>query len=211
MTDTLQMDASPEDAPPDPTAPTHDAPYGRTEDGVLLDRNGKRAPHGLTRSGQRKHHPTQSERKGRKPTAKSPIRGRSITVKRRQGLQQLVDVPKGILLGLGLKTDNDVMLADAVTLDMHAAPLADAVAQLAEDNDQLGAVIDRLIEVGPYAAIGLAVGAFVAQVARNHALIPAPVAAMLGAQHDPDELAQVARASLQEVMGDGATQQQAAA
>lgn len=207
MTDTI--DATP--PPHDPLSPDPAAPYGRTDDGVLLDRNGKRAPHGLTKSGLRKDHPARAQRKGRRPAAKQASTGRSLSAKRRVGLIQLADIPKGLLLGLGYKTDNDAMLADAVTIDMHAPAMADAISQIAEDNDRLGAVVDRLIEVGPMAAIGMAMGAFLAQVARNHAAIPAPVAQMLGASHDPEELAQVARGSLEQMtQGSNGTQPAAA-
>jgi len=214
MTDTLEMDA-PQIA--DPLDPDPSAPYGRTEDGTLLDRNGKRAPHGLTKSGLRKDHAPRARKRSRQTPSRTSAR--TITTKRRHGLQQLTDLPKGILLGLGFKimpgaderatTPEDaqrladrqaratVMLADAVTLDMHAPTLADAVAQMAEENDRLAQVVDRIIEVGPFAAIGLAVGSFLAQIARNHQMVPAPVAAMLGASHDPGELAQVALASME--------------
>lgn len=206
MTDTMEPTAPPEH---DPLSPDPAAPYGRTDDGVLLDRNGKRAPYGLTKSGNRKDHPPQRVRSKASKQASRPS-GRTITTKRRQGLLQLADLPKGLLLGLGFKADSDAMLADAVTIDMHAPTMADAISQIAEDNDRLAAVVDRLIDVGPMAIIGMALGAFAAQIARNHEAIPAPVATMLGAAHDPAELAQIARGSV-EAMGAGANGTQPAA
>jgi hypothetical protein len=109
-------------------------------------------------------------------------------------------MPKGVLLGLGYKAENEAMLADAVTLDMHGGALSNAVAELCEENDRLGRVVDRLIEVGPLAQIGMVMSAFVAQVARNHGALPAPVASMLGGSADPAELAQVARGSMEQAM-----------
>jgi hypothetical protein len=187
-------------ATPDPLAePDPSAPYGRTEDGVLIDRNGKRAPYGLTKSGQRKHHP--GKRGGTRPTApRAPSRpsGRTITVKRRRGLVELTEIPKGVCLGLGYKTDNDALLAEAVTIEMHAEPMANALAELAEDNDRLATVVDRIIEVGPLAQIGMVFGAFLAQTARNFGTVPAPVAAMLGGREEPAELAAMARGTMQQ-------------
>jgi hypothetical protein len=213
MTDTIAADAPLQPAEHDPLSPDPTAPYGRTDDGVLLDRNGKRAPYGLTKSGLRKDHPPRKRKPptpGQKAHRAQPS-GRTITTKRRTGLVQLTDMPKGILLGLGYKTGNEAMLADAVTIDMHAAPVCDAVAQLAEDNDRLAAVIDRLVEVGPMAQLGMVVGAMVAQLARNHGALPAPVAAMLGGSHDPAELAEVAKGSMEQVVQNGASPQPAAA
>jgi hypothetical protein len=214
MTDTMPQDA-PSDLDDtlttnrDPLEPDPTAPYGRTDDGVLIDRNGKRAPYGLTKSGLRKDHAPRKRKPptpGQKAHAARPS-GRTITNKRRTGLLQLTDMPKGILLGLGYKADNEALLADAVTLDMHAAPVCDAIAQLAEDNDRLALVIDRVIEVGPLAQIGMVVGALAAQIARNHNAMPAPVAAMLGGSHDPAELAAVARGTMEQVTHNGAAPQ----
>jgi hypothetical protein len=178
---------------------------------VLLDRNGKRAPYGLTKSGLRKDHAPRKRTTASRKQASRPS-GRTITVKRRQGLIGLADLPKGILLGVGFKADNDALLADAVTLDMHAPTFADAIAQLCEDNDKLAHVVDRAIEVGPLAAVTMAAGAMLAQLARNHQAIPVPVAAMLGGSQDPAELAQVARGSIAQMEGaqNGQEQQPAA-
>jgi hypothetical protein len=203
MTDTLTMDAPPEGETHDPLAPDPSAPYGRTEDGVLIDRKGHRAPYGLTKSGLRKDHPPSRKRRTqagqRQPSRPS---GRTITTKRRNGLLQLVELPKGVLLGLGYKADNEALLADAVTIEMHSAPVCDAIAQLADDNDRLASVVDRLIEVGPLAQIGMALGAFLAQIARNHNAMPAPVAAMLGGVAEPEELAAVAKGTMDQAMRD---------
>lgn len=201
MTDTLPDFDTMGRAEPvtDPLAdPDPGAPYGRAEDGVLIDKRGKRAPLGLTKSGLRRqggkknrglpHTPSPSAR----ASASRPS-GRTITRKRRDGLIGLTDLPKGVCIGVGLKADNTAMLAEAATIDMHAPGIAAALADIAEDNDRLGAVIDRLIDVGPMATLGIALGAFLAQTARNFGAMPAPVAAMLGGGAEPDDLADMVR------------------
>lgn len=189
--------------PTEPEGPAFDpeAPYGRTEDGTLLDRKGHRAPYGLTRSGLRKDHKPARKRvtKASKAQMSRPS-GRTITAKRRQGLTDLAGVPQGILLGLGYKAQNDVLLADAATLSMHAPMVAGAIADIAEQDDRVAAYVDKVIEVGPFAQIGMVLVAMGAQFARNHGALPAPVAAMLGGTQDPAELADAVRLDMDETM-----------
>lgn len=167
----------------------HTAPYGRDDDGVLLDRDGKRAPYGLAKSGKRKRN-----RPGSKPTpaqrahANRPA-GTTIARKRAKTVAELLELPAAGCIGVGIQRNDYRFIAQADTFQTHGPALGKAFADLAEDNARLGQALDRLGEGGPYFALGLAVVAFAAQTARNFGRLPDEMAAMLGGKDSPTETA----------------------
>jgi len=177
----------------DPTNPDPTAPYGRTDNGTLLDSRGRKAPYGLTKSGLRKS----GGRKNRgDPSARRLANakdrrpsGRTITRKRRDGLVDQFGQLQGLCLMFGRAADHDGLLAEAVTIGQSGPGLAAALAEYAEDHDRLGAMIDRLVIVGPGLSLGMAVGAFLAQTARNFGLLPGDVMGTV----EPADLADLAR------------------
>lgn len=175
------------------------APYGRDSDGTLLDKNGERAERGLKADGTRKVKPGPApgtkagaalgkpgKAKPPKPTRKG---GKDYT----PGVMGLFSIPIGAFAGLGAATKNDVFLADAATLNGYAPGIAGALNDLAQDNHQVASILDRALQVGPYSALIMATMPMVAQLARNHGVLPAGIAGALGASHEPADLADAIR------------------
>lgn len=169
------------------------APYGRDGDGTLLDRNGERAERGLKADGTRKVKPGPPP--GTKagaaigkggPKAKPSKKGAKDY---RPGVMGLFSIPIGAFAGLGAATKNEMFLADAATLNGFAPSIAEALNDLAADNHQIAGVLDRALQVGPYSALVMATMPLVAQLARNHGLLPAGIAGALGGSYEPSELA----------------------
>lgn len=162
-----------------------DAPYGRKADGTPKAKPGRPAgtPDGRprTRSAPR-----------RTRVAAAPSRRAAPKQQKKQagtdyrpgivGLMQLIAAP---LMVAGLKSPACAL--DAATVTLHAEPIADALQETAEQVPQFAAVLDKVLSVGPYGALLAAALPLAVQVAANHQLIPAPVAAAMGAL-SPDEL-----------------------
>jgi len=81
------------------------------------------------------------------------------------GFGQLAQAP---LIGFGL-------YADAATVGQYAPPLARELAELAGKYEQVAALIDPLIKVGPFTAIIAVALPFIAQLGVNHKRLPAGV------------------------------------
>lgn len=200
MTDTYEPIEDAHDGQDDPTGRNGDepapgesadssAPFGRTEDGTLLDRDGKRAPYGLAKSGKRKRN-----RPGTRPSPAQRSRpsrpaGTTIARRRAHAVAELLELPAAGCIGLGIQRNDYRFVAQAATFQSHGPAVGKALAELAEDNARLGQALDRLTEGGPYFALGLTVVAFMAQTARNFGRLPDEMAAMLGGKMDPAEAA----------------------
>jgi hypothetical protein len=199
-------------AKPFPGEPAdHTAPYGRDRDGVLLDRDGKRAPYGLAKSGKRKRNRPDAKPSPAQRARPHPPAGTTIARKRARAVAELFDLPAAGCIGLGLQRNDYRFIAQADTFQTHGPALGKALAELAEDNARLGQVLDRLTETGPYFALGLAVVGMAAQTARNFGQLPGEMAAMLGGKDDPVQLATTKLEQLgvpvriEEPQADGAT------
>lgn len=83
----------------------------------------------------------------------------------------------GIATGVLIITKN---YADAGAVDMHAAPIAHEVAVLAENDDRIANIVDRLTAVGPYAALLTAVMPLALQILVNHDRIKPSAAGLMG-------------------------------
>ena len=77
-----------------------------------------------------------------------------------------------------------VLLADSIAITMHGPNIAEGLNQLAQERPEVAAVLERILQVGPY---GLVIGAtfpLVFQLLTNHGVAPA---GLLGT-HKPEDL-----------------------
>lgn len=63
--------------------------------------------------------------------------------------------------------------ADAAAIGAHAQPISHEVSALAATDDNVANAVDKLLVVGPYTALAMAVLPFAMQLAVNHGLLPA--------------------------------------
>lgn len=142
-----------EQAPPIVTPFTgedQEAPYGRKADGTPKGKPGRR-PGQASGTGQRRR--KQPER----VDYKTPLVG-------------LAQLPAGILAMVGMR--KPVFAADAAAITIHAPPIAGALDDLAHEDPAAAAVLDRVLQVGPYGALLAACAPLVLQVLANHEAIP---------------------------------------
>jgi hypothetical protein len=66
-----------------------------------------------------------------------------------------------------------VYAADAAAITVHAPAIAGALDDLAHEDPAAAAVLERVLQVGPYGALLAAVAPLVLQVLANHEAIPA--------------------------------------
>lgn len=175
----------------DPTGDTADteAPYGRKPDGTPY----KIPPDHPFRSTEHKARSTTATKrtKGKGgPRSPRPTRRGSSSSSRAPDytdavaeLVRLAAIPLVLLAPV-----SPAFKADAVAVTQAADPIGAAVNDLAQDNPQLAATLERLADVGPYAALFAAVIPLGVQIATNHGLVAKPLGIQLGAT-DPDELA----------------------
>jgi hypothetical protein len=103
-----------------------------------------------------------------------------------KGLVQLVAAP---LVIAGQR--NKAALADAAALTAYADPLADGFQTVAENDARVAQVLDRVLQVGPYAAILAPLIGLVTQLGVNHGAIPTELGTQLGALPPDDLIAHV--------------------
>jgi hypothetical protein len=63
------------------------------------------------------------------------------------------------------------LLADAAVLEMHLAPIAAALGDLANERPEVAAMLDRLMTAGPYTALVSATVPLGIQLAANHGIV----------------------------------------
>lgn len=180
----------PGERPADPAAP-----YGRKSDGTPRSKPGRKPGPSLTGTRRTSVRPAAPRPAGPpKPAAAKKASGpdykRSV-----QGLLQLAATP---LLVAAQRSDRAA--ADAAAISLHAEPIAQAVHDLATDDPRVGALLERLLAVGPYGALIAAVLPLGMQLAVNHGVAPLPLASALGAQ-DPRGLVQQLRAEMAAAAG----------
>lgn len=153
---------------PDPAAP-----WGRKADGTPKAKPGRR------KTGESPAAPPMrpAGTKGRRTSAPSaPGRpGRSTDAAAATYSKVVADtlaVPAALLLGWGMQANSPALAADGAVLIEGTPALADAVGRLAVDVPQVAAILDRLAQASPYAALVTAAGMIVAQIAVNHGAIP---------------------------------------
>lgn len=144
------------------------------------------APYGRDARGRprRKPGPKPGARAPRKSAAARPATPKRTAYQNHRdgvaGILQLIAAPLAIA---GQK--NPVALADAAAITLHTPAVADGLAQVAEQDSRVAAILDRITQVGPYAAVIAPLVALGAQLAVNHSLIPRELGAQLGA-HAPE-------------------------
>lgn len=190
-------DQSVDDGPIGPTK-TDDpsAPYGRDTDGTLLDKTGARATNGLRKDGLARRKSGPPKGYGAKPPGSTPKPSAKGRTDYRPGVMGITQVPVALLAGVGAAAQNDVLLADAQIIGMSAPGIAEALNDLAQENAQIAGALDRLLKVGPYGALTMAVLPMCVQIGVNHGLIPRGLGKTMGAVYDPQDLADAAKSDL---------------
>lgn len=172
------LDAAPQDDAHDPAAP-----YGRRSDGTPKAKPGRKA--GTPNTSPR----ARARAKPRMQADAPPLRKASGGSKKRStepdyrgGIMGLVQLTTAPLLVAGARSD--AALADAATLTTYGPGIADALHELALERPEVAAVLDRLLQAGPYGALLAACVPLGVQLAANHGLLPKQVYTALGGQ-DP--------------------------
>lgn len=151
-----------------------DAPWGRKSDGTPYARDPSRY---LNRSsgGSRASGPSAPPKT--KPSARKAASGQQD---RMQRVMEFLSIPITVLGLAGQASNSKPLIADAIVLQSAAPTIAEAVAQVAADNDQVARIVDKLVQSGPYAALLGALVPVVMQLAANHATELPPIAASMG-------------------------------
>jgi hypothetical protein len=137
--------------PIDMVNPDTEAPYGRRADGTPRAKPGRR-PGAQSR-------PTRT-RSTPPPTIadyKTPILG-------------LFQIPAGALAMAGMR--RPVFAADAAAITIYSPNIAEALDQLAHERPEVAAVLDRVLQVGPYGVLIAAAAPLVLQLLANHNAVP---------------------------------------
>lgn len=184
MTDDLMADAL---ADVDPQAltdglgsPAHDpeAPYGRRADGTPYQKSPEerqRLSDQLAAGRERAKREGRTRPKVRQPS-RAPARPRRAAAAAPKvsphkqaalGILQLAAAPLA-MAGRWVP----VLQLDALALTLHAEPLADALAAVAEEDSRWAAVMEKAGNIGPKGALILAGLPVVLQLAANHRLMP---------------------------------------
>jgi len=150
-----------------------EAPYGRTASGNPRRKPGPRGPRSSSSSSTPRRPAT--PRTPRKPSM--PDYRPGIV-----GIAQLVAAPLAIA---GQRSP--VALADAAAITVHAAPIAEGLQAAAQMDARVAAILDRVLQIGPYAMVVEPIVSLVVQLAANHEVIPITAARGLGAM-SRDEL-----------------------
>lgn len=87
------------------------------------------------------------------------------------GILQLICVP---LIGAGA-------WADVAAVSLHGPALSKAIAQTADHDERLAAILDKALQVGPYGLVLTALMSLGAQIGVNHGAIPGEAARFFGA------------------------------
>lgn len=134
-----------------------EAPYGRLSDGTPRRKPGRR-PGQKTGTGARAR--TSSRAAPALTDYKTPILG-------------LIQIPAGALAIAGMQ--RPVLLADSAALTIHGENIATALDQLAQERPEVAAVLNRVLQVGPYGVLIAAVAPLALQLLSNHGVLPAGV------------------------------------
>lgn len=133
------------------------------------------------RPGQSTRKPATAPRKRSKAPAAAP-RGPSP----QEALQGLLQMPAAGLIIAGQRAGSVALVADGATILVHGPGLAAAIAELAENDPRVMALLERVLTFGPYGGLLAALFPMVAQLARNHGA-PQEIAGALGAV-SPEEI-----------------------
>ena len=102
----------------------------------------------------------------RRNVPQKPAQEPQVTKDRREALTGFGQLAQAPLIGFRL-------FADAGAVAMHVPNIAREIALLAETQEQVAALVDPLIKVGPYFGLVTAVLPLLLQVGVNHGRVPA--------------------------------------
>jgi hypothetical protein len=155
------------------------------------------APYGRTGSGRPRRAPLSGKR-GRPRGARTSVIGATGQKRPAAAGKKATDYRPGILRLGAMLTFPLAFKApvDAAVVDFHLQGedtadnpgIARAISNLANENPQVAAVLDRVLAAGPYAELFGAVMPLAVQLLTNHGRIPVPVATKIGAT-DPAVIA----------------------
>lgn len=155
------------------------------------------APYGRTPSGRARNKPLSGKR-GRPRGTRTSVIGAKGSQRPAAGKPKPVDYRPAILRAVQVITLPLAFRApvDAATIDHHVRGsdtpenpgLARAISNLAHEQPQVAAVLDRLLQAGPYAEVIGAALPLAVQLLTNHGRLPVAVAERLGAT-DPAVIA----------------------
>jgi hypothetical protein len=163
----------PDDGPSDPTIQTEtraeDAPWGYKADGTPY----KVDPARYARRDAKRRKASPGPKKA---TAKRSVYAESVT--------DLMVLVSGGLAIAAKGSGNAAFLADAIVVEESAPDVGDAFGKLADQNDKVARMLDKLGEVGPYGLVLAAMAPIVTQCMANHGMLPA---GMMGTE-DPQAM-----------------------
>lgn len=105
------------------------------------------------------------------PKITPPATKKAEVTKNLSPLEKREDAVNGLFQIAGLGMIMAGQFSDAGAISLHSPAISHEVAVLAEDNTQIAQYIDRLLQVGPYAALVTAVAPLALQLIVNHGII----------------------------------------
>lgn len=175
--DVVEVTVNPPKGEGDPVTVNEEAPWGYKADGTPYKRDPSRYRTREARKGSTKRSGGSTAKRAKGPDYRNDVRG----------LLQMVGLPL-VVAGQA----NTAFLADAMAIEQHSEPIAEAVNELALSDPRIAAALDKLAKVGPYGLLVAAVTPLVLQVATNHGAIPP---GMLGTVAPDDMLSDLAGAT----------------
>lgn len=141
------------------------------------------APYGRFKNGKPRKNPPG----GKAPGTRTKARQKAATPYA-EGINGIFQVAATgcIVLGQG----KPAYVADAVAISEHGPNIANALELLANERPEVAAVLDRVMQIGPYGVVIAAVVPLVAQILANHNLVPA---GFIGTKQTPDPASNGAR------------------
>jgi hypothetical protein len=155
-----------------------EAPFGRKLDGTPKRGRGGRPSSKSTRRPGAGSRPSPSG-----PSTATPSAPRPSTAKRKPAARGGQDYRPAItgFLAIPALILNWFSPLDGAAVLLAADDFAEAVNDTAKDRAEVAAMCDKLLHVGPYAAIVASLLKPVAQICENHGVIPTDVAVKMGA------------------------------
>jgi hypothetical protein len=135
------------------TGKDEEAPYGRHPDGRPKAKPGRK--------------PGQASGTGKPRTRTTATRAAKDYETPILGIFQ---VPAGVLAFAGMQ--KPVFAADAAAISIHSPGIAKALHDLGNERPEIAAILDRVLQVGPYGVLIAAVAPLVLQLLANHEAIP---------------------------------------
>jgi len=153
-----------------------EAPYGRKPDGTPYKRHPEwRAKLASTLANARAAKAPQrtaTRRTASKGTSTTKTASKAPSVDYRPGVKGLLQLP-AFALGMLGRFVNPAYALDSAAITLHADAVAEAVHQTALEHDQVAAILDRALALGPAGALLGALIPLGLQLAANHGAIAA--------------------------------------